>query len=152
RPRRAPRRLRPEGGRHPHPRARGTPDRSLCRRFPRAGGDRGGAGDRAGMSEVLVVAGEPSGDRIAGLVASALAAEGVRCAGAGGVACRAAGVDTIVDVASLSAMGLADVVAGLPRVARALSRLALHTLRSPPRAALLVNFTEYNQRLGRALR
>jgi lipid-A-disaccharide synthase len=104
------------------------------------------------VSEVLVVAGEPSGDRIAGLVAAALAAEGVRCAGAGGAACRAAGVDTLVDTASFTAMGLADVAARLPGVARALASLALHALRSPPRAALLVNFTELNQRLGRALR
>ncbi len=103
-------------------------------------------------SPVLIVAGEPSGDRIAALVARALAAEGVRCAGVAGPASRAAGVDTFADAAPLSAMGLADVAARLPRLASALAHLAARVHRSPPRAALLVNFTELNQRLGRLLR
>jgi lipid-A-disaccharide synthase len=101
---------------------------------------------------VLVVAGEASGDRIAALVASALAAEGVPCAGVGGAACRAAGVHTFVDTESLSAMGLADVVGNAPRLVSALARLVSYANRERPRAALLVNFTELNQRLGKALR
>jgi len=104
------------------------------------------------VPEVLVVAGEASGDRIAALVARALAAHGVRCAGVGGAACRAAGVETFADTRELSAMGLADVAARLPVLAGALLRLAERVRRAPPRAALLVNFTELNQHLGRALR
>ncbi len=102
--------------------------------------------------EVLLVAGEASGDRIAALVATALAARGVRCSGVGGPACRAAGVATFTDTAALSAMGLTDVAARLPVLASALARLAAQVVRAPPRAALLVNFTELNQHLGRALR
>ncbi len=101
---------------------------------------------------VLVVAGEASGDRIAALVARALAEEGVRCAGVAGPAARAAGVETIADAAPLSAMGLADVAARAPVLGAALARLAARVLRDPPRAALLVNYTELSQRLGRLLR
>jgi lipid-A-disaccharide synthase len=102
--------------------------------------------------EVLVVAGETSGDRIAALVARALADEGVRCAGIGGAACRAAGVRTFADVGGLSAMGVGDVMRRASGLATALGRLAKHVRRARPRAALLVDYTELNQRLGRVLR
>jgi lipid-A-disaccharide synthase len=102
--------------------------------------------------EVLVVAGEASGDRIAGLTATALAAEGVRCWGIGGPACREAGVETVVDTAAVAAMGLADVVGRAAELGGALSRVLGRVRREAPRAALLVNFTEMSQRLGRWLR
>jgi lipid-A-disaccharide synthase len=104
------------------------------------------------VSDVLIVAGEASGDRIAALTARALAAEGVRCFGVGGPSCRAAGVETIADGAQLAAMGLADVAARVPALAGGVARLALRVARERPRAALLVNYTELNQRLGRLLR
>jgi lipid-A-disaccharide synthase len=103
-------------------------------------------------AEVLVVAGEASGDRIAALVAAELGREGVRCAGIGGPACRAAGVQTFADASALAAMGVGDVAARLPALVGALGLVARHLRREPPRAALLVNFTEANQRLGRMLR
>jgi lipid-A-disaccharide synthase len=102
--------------------------------------------------EVLVVAGEASGDRIAALAAAVLVARGARCFGVGGPACRAAGLEIVADTAGLGAMGLADVVVALPALAAAGARLLARTRRAPPRAALLVNFTEGNQRLGRLLR
>jgi lipid-A-disaccharide synthase len=104
------------------------------------------------VSDVLVVAGEASGDRIAAMVARALAASGVRCHGAAGPASRAAGVAQITDGSRLAAMGVLDVVARAPDLARGIARLVGDTLRDPPRAALLVNLTEVNQRLGRLLR
>ena len=59
--------------------------------------------------EILVVAGEPSGDRIAALAARALIARGAQPWGIGGSACREAGVALLADSAALAAMGLADV-------------------------------------------
>lgn len=106
----------------------------------------------SGDEGVLVVAGEASGDRIAGLAAAALARGGVRCFGIGGPACRAAGVETIADTGRLGAMGLGDVAGRLPAIAAAGLRLLARVRHAPPRAALLVNFTELNQRLGRLLR
>src|SRR5580704_458217 len=90
--------------------------------------------------EVLVVAGEASGDRAAALVVRALAAEGVRCWGAGGPACRAAGMDVTADTTLLSAMGLGDVAARLPAIASAVARLHARVRRAPPRAAVLADF------------
>jgi lipid-A-disaccharide synthase len=107
---------------------------------------------RSARFEVLVVAGEPSGDRIAALVVRALAAHGIGAFGIAGPAARAAGVEIVADATSLAAMGLADVAARLPDLAGSVARLFARVRRDPPRAALLVNFTELNQRLGRLLR
>lgn len=103
-------------------------------------------------SDVLVVAGEPSGDRIAALVARALAEQGVRAHGIAGPAAGAAGVEIVADGSRLAAMGLADVVARVPDLVQSLARLLARVRRDPPRAALLVDHTELNQRLGRLLR
>ncbi|APR77110.1 Lipid-A-disaccharide synthase [Minicystis rosea] len=104
------------------------------------------------MTDVLVVAGEPSGDRIAALAARALVADGFHCAGIAGPAARAAGVEILADGGRLGAMGFADVARRLPDLAASLAQLFARVRRTPPRAALLVNFTELNQRLGRLLR
>ncbi len=103
-------------------------------------------------ADVLVVAGEASGDRIAALVAAELAASGVACWGVGGAACRRAGVETIADSSAIAAMGISDVAVRAMDVGRAVARIAARARSSPPGAALLVNFTELNQRVGRALR
>ncbi len=102
--------------------------------------------------EVLVVAGEPSGDRIAAAAASALASRGVRCFGLGGPACARAGVRLEADAVGTAAMGLGDVAVRAPAIAAAAARIAAAVRRSRPRAALLVSFTELNAVVGRVLR
>jgi len=102
--------------------------------------------------EVLIVAGEASGDRIAALAARALAARGASLYGLGGPACRAAGVALVADGSRLGAMGVRDVAARLPELAKAVIRVLARVATRPPRAALLVNATELNQRLGALLR
>jgi lipid-A-disaccharide synthase len=102
--------------------------------------------------EVLIVAGEASGDRIAALAARALAARGASLYGLGGPACGAAGVALVAEGSRLGAMGVRDVAARLPELATAVIRLLARVKRRPPRAALLVNATELNQRLGALLR
>lgn len=99
---------------------------------------------------LLVVAGEASGDRIAALAVRALA--GARAFGIAGPACRAAGVEAVASAEEIAAMGALDVALRLPALAKAMAALWARVRRSPPRAALLVNFTELNQRLGKALR
>jgi lipid-A-disaccharide synthase len=101
---------------------------------------------------VAIVAGEASGDRIAALAAKVITARGERVYGIGGPACRAAGVEIVADASRLAAIGLTDAVARLPALTSAVARLLAGARRSPPRAALLVNFTELNQRLGRVFR
>ncbi len=102
--------------------------------------------------EVLVVAGEASGDRIAALAAKPLIARGMTLWGLGGAASREASVELLADMSELAAMGLADVARRLPALLAITARLLARAHRAPPRAALLVNFTELNQRLARFLR
>src|SRR5690349_23901327 len=102
--------------------------------------------------DLLIVAGEASGDRIAALVARALDPSRARLVGVAGPASRAAGVAPIARAEAIAAMGALDVAARLPAIAAATARLAARALADPPRAALLVNFTELSQRLGRLLR
>ena len=110
-----------------------------------------GVGTRS-ASSVLVVAGEPSGDRIAAGVARALSADGVRCFGMGGDACALAGVRVVADLRASAAMGMTEVAARLPAVLAAYVRLARLVESERPRAAVLVDYAEFNQRLGRLLR
>lgn len=102
--------------------------------------------------EIAIVAAEASGDRIAALVARALLARGHRVHGLAGPAARAAGVQILADSARLGAMGLGDAAFHLPALASAVARLLARAVRRPPAAAILVNATELNQRLGRLLR
>lgn len=101
---------------------------------------------------LLVVAGEPSGDRIAAAVLSALGPAGDGAFGIGGPSCRRAGLSTLADLTAIGAMGIGDVLGRLPALALAARDLGRRALATPPRAALLVNFTELNAHLGRALR
>ena len=64
----------------------------------------------------LIVAGEPSGDRIAAGIARTLATWGVGSFGMGGGASEQAGVEIIGDFRGSSAMGLTEVLGGLPAV------------------------------------
>jgi lipid-A-disaccharide synthase len=101
---------------------------------------------------VLVVAGEPSGDRIAARIAHYLQKDGVRCYGMGGPACRAANVELVADLRRSAAMGLTEVVTRLPAIARAFALLVAAVRHERPRAAVLVDYTEFNLRLGALLK
>jgi lipid-A-disaccharide synthase len=69
-----------------------------------------------------------------------------------GRASALSGVERVVDGDRLAVMGLSDVVGKLPRVWGAWQTLRTEAIRRRPSAALLVGFTEFNQRLGRWLR
>ncbi|MDC3959418.1 lipid-A-disaccharide synthase [Polyangium jinanense] len=100
---------------------------------------------------LLVVAGEASGDRIAAEVLRALG-PAVHAFGIGGRGCRAQGMETLAETSDIAAMGTLDVLRKVPALGRSLGALIGRIRKDPPRAALLVNFTELNARLGRALR
>jgi lipid-A-disaccharide synthase len=102
--------------------------------------------------DVLIVAGEASGDLHAAAVAAALAERrpDLRLVGVGGPRMRAAGVDLIEDVASTAVMGFAEVLAHVPR-----HLLLLRALRArirSGRVALLicVDYPGFNLRLADA--
>lgn len=100
--------------------------------------------------ELLVVAGEASGDLAAARVVRALPA-GTRTFGMGGEALRDAGCELVADLRDVTAMGLGGVARRGLHVARAMCALRRAASRRRPPAALLVNYTEFNLRLARAI-
>ena len=102
-----------------------------------------------------MIAGEPSGDRIAAAAVRArrgLEEDAAKPWGIGGVACERAGVELVANASELAAMGVGDVVARIPALTRALVTVARRVRELPPRAALLANFTELSARVGPFLR
>ena len=100
-------------------------------------------------SDLLVVAGEASGDRAGAAVIAQLG--GLRAFGLGGGALAAEGVELLADLRDTTAMGVAEVARRAVNVARAYAALRTACVRRKPSAALLVNYTEFNARLAESL-
>ncbi len=104
-------------------------------------------------TELLISAGEASGDMYAARLAKALAARAnVRLFGMGGPRMREAGVETVVDCAEVSLVGLTEVVRKMPALNRAWRRLLTETRRRRPPFAILTDFPGFHLHLSRALR
>ena len=101
------------------------------------------------MGDLLVVAGEASGDRAAAAVVAKL--RGVGAFGMGGGALERERVELVADLRVATALGVGEVArrAYGVGVSYAKLRAAIH-LRKPS-AALLVNDTEFNARLAPVL-
>ncbi len=99
--------------------------------------------------ELLVVAGEASGDRAAAGVVRALG--GARAFGLGGAALAAAGATLAFDLRASTALGVGEVAARALSIGTALAGVLGEARRRKPRAALLVNYTEFNARIAHAL-
>lgn len=100
-------------------------------------------------SELLVVAGEASGDRAAAAVLERLG--GVRAFGLGGPALAEAGAQLVSDMRAWTALGLGEAAARGHGVWHAWRLLAREIRRRRPRAAMLVGYSEFNARLAPAL-
>jgi lipid-A-disaccharide synthase len=102
------------------------------------------------VTDLLVVAGEASGDRAAAAVLGRL--DGTRAFGMGGQALAAAGVDLVASIRTSTALGIGEVAMRARSVLRAF-RAVSHAVRvRRPRAALLVNYSEFNAHLAAKLR
>ncbi|MGE0323785.1 MAG: lipid-A-disaccharide synthase [Polyangiaceae bacterium] len=97
---------------------------------------------------LLVVCGEPSGDLMG---AEALAALGRPAFGIGGPELRRAGLESLVPMERLSAMGL-NAARKLFSLRRAFSEIERAVATRHPRVALLIGFSDFNARLGALLR
>lgn len=106
--------------------------------------------DASERRDLLVVAGEASGDRAAAAVLAAM--PGIKAVGMGGLALSEAGAELVFDLRELTALGVGDVLARAKPVATAFARLVAAIGRHGPRAALLVNYTEFNLRLAAQLK
>lgn len=103
---------------------------------------------------LLMVAGEPSGDRHGADLARVLkeSLPGIRLWGMGGAHMRGAGVDLLVDISGVSVVGIMEVASRLGAILRARRRLLRAVDGIPPTLAVLIDFPDFNLWLARALR
>jgi lipid-A-disaccharide synthase len=107
-----------------------------------------------GRDELLVVAGEASGD----LHGARLLAElrrllpGLGAFGLGGGELRAAGLEAVADSSEVAVVGVFEVLKVLPRVREVFAALLTEVDRRRPRAAVLIDFPDFNLRLARQLK
>ena len=114
--------------------------------------------DRAGSAEpgatILLVAGEASGDLHGAALAHALRTvrPEVRLLGMGGPRIAAAGVELLVPCEDVAVVGLTEVVAHGGQILRAFRRLTVALDRDRPALVVLIDFPDFNIRLGRRAR
>ena len=105
------------------------------------------------MSDVLISAGEASGDRYAAWLVEAVrrADPQVNFFGCAGDHLKAAGCEVIVDAASLSTVGLSEVLTDIPRIYGHFRRLLQEAERRRPKLAVLVDSPDFNLRVAKRL-
>ncbi|MEW5742749.1 MAG: lipid-A-disaccharide synthase [Myxococcota bacterium] len=104
--------------------------------------------------DVLVVAGEASGDQHAADVVAALKRKrgDVRFFGMGGPKLAAQGVELVHGAHELSVMGLVEVLPKVPRIWRVMKDLEAAAGARRPACALLVDVPDFNLRLAKKLK
>ena len=105
--------------------------------------------------ELMIVAGEPSGDAHAAALVDALRKRSPELEfnffGATGPLMRAAGVETVVDSDELAIMGILEVTRALTKFVDAFRKLKQTAFERSPDAVVLVDWPEFNLRLATAL-
>lgn len=103
--------------------------------------------------DILISAGEASGDLYAALLAAELRARwpGASFFGCTGPRMRSAGVETVVDSASLAVVGLVEVVSHIPRIYAEYRKLIAAARRRRPDFAILTDSPDFHLRLARRL-
>ncbi|MFM2289885.1 MAG: lipid-A-disaccharide synthase [Pseudomonadota bacterium] len=103
---------------------------------------------------VVIVAGEASGDQLGAALMQALRARfpAVQFAGIGGPRMRAAGCECWHDAATLTVMGLVEVLPHLPRLLRIRRQLIARVLALQPDVYIGVDFKEFNLSVARRLK
>ena len=105
------------------------------------------------MTRILISCGEASGDLYAGALVTELRrlSPGVRCFGFGGDRLREAGADLVGDYHGLTVTGLVEAQRVIPRSWRMLRRLVDAAIAERPAVLVVIDFPDFNFRLGRAL-
>ncbi|SDL16043.1 lipid-A-disaccharide synthase [Halarsenatibacter silvermanii] len=106
------------------------------------------------MQELMIVAGEPSGDMHAARVAKKIRnrVSPLRISGMGGRELARLGQKQVVKTEGENSFGLAGAIAGLPGHLSRAHRLLQAAEENEPRAALLVDYSGFNMYLARGLR
>lgn len=104
------------------------------------------------MSDILLSAGEASGDLHASGVAAAIRTlrPDWRLAGIGGAHMRAAGVELVEDVVSLAVMGFVEVLAHVPRHYALLRRMRAELRGGSVKLLICVDYPGFNMKLADA--
>ena len=103
-------------------------------------------------TQILISAGEASGDMYAARLARALRARAdVHLFGMGGTRMREAGVELVADCAEVSLVGIVEIAKKLPALNRVWKRLVEESQRRNPRFAILTDFPGFHLRLAREL-
>jgi len=106
------------------------------------------------MLDVLISAGEASGDMHAAalLAAARRRGEAIRWRGIAGPAMRAEGCQVLARMEALNVMGIGDVLRAMPRIRRVEQSVLAQCMARRPDVAVLVDFPGFHMRLGRKLR
>jgi lipid-A-disaccharide synthase len=109
---------------------------------------------RAGEVDILVVAGEHSGDQHAAKVVAELlkARPGLRVAAFGGPQLRAAGAQLLMDMTGFSAVGIVEILSAYPFYRKLFARMVSWTTQWKPKVVVLVDYPGLNLRLANELR
>ena len=103
--------------------------------------------------QILLSAGEASGDMYAARLAEALQARcDCKLFGMGGDRMRAAGVDVVTDYSEVSVLGITEILGHLPQLIRAMRRLVDSATRRRPKLAIMADFPGFHLRLARKLK
>lgn len=103
--------------------------------------------------QILISAGEASGDLHAGRLAAALRERtGAVLFGLGGPHMREAGVELVAQSREVSVLGITEILHRLPQLRRVFRKLLDETQRRRPALAILVDFPGFHLRLARRLK
>lgn len=110
--------------------------------------------EREGADDLLVVAGEASGDTHAAELLEALARRrpALRPFGLGGSRCAAAGMERLARSSEISVVGISEVLRILGRAREIFHQLLAEVDRRGATTALLIDFPDFNLRLAKALK
>jgi lipid-A-disaccharide synthase len=104
-------------------------------------------------TQILISAGEASGDMYAARLATALCARAdVQLFGMGGPRMREAGVKIVADCSEVSLVGIVEIAKKYPALKRVWKRLLGEAAHRKPRYAILTDFPGFHLRLARALK
>jgi len=103
--------------------------------------------------QILISAGEASGDMYAARLATAVRARAdVQLFGMGGSRMREAGVDLVADCSEVALVGIVEIAKKYPALRRVFKRLLNESARRKPRLAILTDFPGFHLRLARELK
>jgi lipid-A-disaccharide synthase len=104
-------------------------------------------------TQILISAGEASGDMYAARLAAALRARAdVQLFGMGGPRMREAGVELVADCSEVALVGIVEIAKKYPALRRVFKRLLDEAARRKPTLAILTDFPGFHLRLARKLK